>query len=267
MYRLGMAASARLKARGDPMFMRFVRLSIKPEMMNEYVKFFEEVDSKALRQIDGCVFAGLIRPENRSKDCIALTLWKSAEHARVYEESGQYAKLLDQNRPYLIESSEWRVQLSDDLTLEYRPVESEPQVDTFEVTASTEEDAPTEQDLSHMYLRITSVNVQAGKVGAFAQIYTETIIPALKEVDGFRHAFLVESTQDENEVLSVTVWENKEKADIYEKSGRFGYLVDEVKPLLSSLFQWKFSLGSSRKDDVVTSDDLRVEGFEMLTGD
>ena len=86
-------------------------------------------------------------------------------------------------------------------------------------------------------------------------------------MDGFRHAFLVESTQVDNDVLSVTVWENKEKADAYETSGRFDYLVDEIKPLLSSLFQWKFSLGSSGEDHVVTSDDLRVEGFEMLTGD
>jgi heme-degrading monooxygenase HmoA len=247
--------------------MRFVRLSVKPEALQEYVKFFEEVDSKALHKIDGCLFAGLIRAERNSSDCIALTLWKSADHARAYEESGQYAKLLDDNRPFLIDSSEWRVQLSDDLTLQYAPVESEPQVDTFEVTASTEEKAPTEEELSHMFLRITSANVQAGKVGAFGKIYTEKIIPALKQVDGFRHAFLVESTQDASEVLSVTVWESREKADEYEKSGRFSYLVDEVKPLLSSLYQWKFSLDSSKKDNVVTSDDLRVEGFEMLTGD
>ena len=249
------------------MFMRFVRLSVKPELMDDYVKFFEEVDSKALHEIDGCLFAGLIRPENKSKDCIALTLWKSADHARSYEESGQYARLLDQNRPYLIDSSEWRVQLTDDLTLQYAPVQHEPQVDTFEVTASTDEDAPSEEELSHVYLRITSANVQAGKVSSFAKIYTEKIIPALKQVDGFKHAFLVESTQKSSEVLSVTVWESKEKADAYERGGRFSYLVDEVKPLLSSLFQWKFSLDSSRKDSVVTSDDLRVEGFEMLTGD
>lgn len=249
------------------MFMRFVRLSVKPDLMDDYVKFFEDVDSKALHEIDGCLFAGLIRPESKSKDCIALTLWRSADHAREYEESGQYAKLLDQNRPFLIDSSEWRVQLTEDLTLQYAPVVQEPQVDTFEVTASTEDDAPSEEELSHMYLRITSANVQAGKVGDFARIYTEKIIPTLKKVDGFKHAFLVESTQQSNEVLSVTVWESKEKADEYEKGGRFSYLVDEVKPLLSSLFQWKFSLDSSRKDSVVTSDDLRVEGFEMLTGD
>ena len=249
------------------MFMRFVRLSVKPESLDEYVKFFEEVDSKALHKIDGCLFAGLIRADSNSSDCIALTLWKSAGHAQAYEESGQYARLLDDNRPFLIDSSEWRVQLSEDLTLQYAPVESEPQVDTFEVTASTDDDAPTEDELSHMFLRTTTLNVQAGKESAFVKLYTEKIIPALKQVDGFRHAFLVESTQDPSDMLSVTVWENRQKAEAYEASGRFGYLVDEVKPLLSSLFQWKFSLDSSKKDSVVTSDDLRVEGFEMLTGD
>ncbi len=248
------------------MFMRFVRLAVKPELMEDYVKFFEEVDSKALRRIEGCLFAGLIRPE-RSTDCISLTLWKSADHARQYEESGQYARLLDQNRPFLIDSSEWRVQLGDDLTLQYGPVESEPQVDTFEVTAASDDDAPTEEELSHVYLRLTSIGVQPGKEDAFADLYTNTVIPTLKGVDGFRHAFLVESTQVDNDVLSVTVWDNKEKADAYETSGRFDYLLDEIKPLLSSLFQWKFSLGSSGEDQVVTSDDLRVEGFEMLTGD
>ncbi len=249
------------------MFMRFVRLSVKPDQIDEFADFYEDIVAPALHSVDGCLFATLIRDERSARDCISLTLWTSAEHAHEYEQSGQYAELLEKNRPYLIESSEWRVQLTDDLTLEYGPVVNQPEVDTFEVISSTAEEVPSEEELSHMYLRITSANVQQGKVALFDELYRGSIIPALKSVDGFKHAFLVASTESPNELLSVTIWESKDKADAYERSGRFAYLVDQVKPMLSSLFQWKVALDPSKKDNVVTSDDLKVEGFRVLTGD
>ena len=249
------------------MFMRFVRLSVKPDRIDEFADFYDEIVAPALHEVDGCLFATLIRDERAARDCISLTLWASADHARQYEQSGQYAQLLDKNRPYLVESSEWRVQQTDDRTLEYGPVENEPEVDTFEVISSTAEEAPSEEELSHMYLRITSANVQRGKVQMFDEIYRNSIIPALKSVDGFKHAFLVGSTENANELLSVTIWESKQKADAYERSGRFAYLVDKVKPMLSSLFQWKVALDPNKKDSVVTSDDVKVEEFRVLTGD
>ncbi len=249
------------------MFMRFVRLSVKPERIEAYSDFYDDVVAKELHKVDGCLFASLIRDESAPRNCISLTLWSSAEHARKYEDSGRYDELLEQNKPYLLESSEWRVQLTDDLTLEYGPVETKPEVDTFEVTAATTAQAPSEEELSRMYLRITSANVQPGKVEVMKQIYLESVIPALKKVDGFKHAFLVASTENPREVLSVTIWESKEKAEAYERSGQFSYLVDKVKPILSSLYQWKVALDSSKKDRVVTSDDLKVEGFQVLTGD
>ncbi len=249
------------------MFMRFVRLSVKPDLIDEFADFYDEVVASTLHSVEGCLFATLIRDTSSTRDCISLTLWSSAESAKTYEQSGQYDQLLEKNRPFLIESSEWRVQLTEDLTLEYGPVEEKPEVDTFEVISSTAQGAPTEEELSHMYLRITSANVQQGKVEMFDKLYKESIIPALKSVDGFKHAFLVGSTENSNELLSVTVWESKEKADAYERNGQFSYLVDKVKPMLSSLFQWKVALDPSKKDNVVTSDDLKVEGFTVLTGD
>ncbi len=249
------------------MFMRFVRLSVRPELIEEFSDFYDEVVADTLRKVDGCLFAGLIRSESASRDCISLTLWKSAEHAHAYETSGLYDELIDKNRPFLVESSEWRVQLTDDLSLDYGPVNTEPEVDTFEVKASTSEGAPSEEELAKMYLRITSLTVQPNKLDVFDEMYNETIIPALREVDGFRHAFLVASTENPTEVLSVTIWESKEKATAYERVGRFSYLVDQIKPLLSSLFQWRVALDPSKKQNVVTSDDMTVQGYEVLSGD
>ena len=249
------------------MFMRFVKLSVKPNLIDEFAGFYDDVVAPTLHSMDGCLFATLIRDDRSARDCISLTLWTTAEKAKIYERSGQYDALLERNRPYLTESAEWRVQLTEDLTLEYGPVATKPEVDTFEVMSSTAAVAPSREELSHMYLRITSATVQPGKVETFDNLYRKTIIPALRSVDGFRHAFLIGSTENPQDVLSVTIWESKQKADAYERSGRFAYLVDKVKPMLSSLFQWKVALDPNRKQNVVTSDDLKVEGFTVLTGD
>lgn len=249
------------------MFMRFVRLSVKPNLIDEFADFYDEVVASTLHSVDGCLFATLIRDDRSARDCISLTLWTSAEKAQAYERSGKYDALLEKNKPFLVESAEWRVQLTEDLTLEYGPVATKPEVDTFEVMASTADVAPSKDEFSHVYLRITSANVQPGKVEMFDDLYRKTVIPALRSVEGFRHAFLVGSTENPHEVLSVTIWESKEKADAYERNGRFAYLVDKVKPMLSSLFQWKVALDPTRKQSVVTSDDLKVEGFTVLTGD
>ena len=73
--------------------------------------------------------------------------------------------------------------------------------------------------------------------------------------------------QDENEALSVTLWDSKDKADAYEQSGRYAQLLDKATPMLSSLLQWKMALDPSQQASVATSDDMTVAGYHVVTGE
>ena len=107
------------------MYMRFVQLKIQPDKMAGFETFYETRIAPALRDSGGCLFAGLMNNSEHPSECISMTLWRNPQDVERYESGGLYATLLEEADPYLWHSTEWRVQLSDDLTLEYVPVEEE----------------------------------------------------------------------------------------------------------------------------------------------
>ncbi len=249
------------------MYMRFVYLRVKPEKMAAFETFYENRVTPTLHEMKGCLFASLIQSAAHPDECISMTLWNAPEDAQAYEQSGLYETLLKESDPYLADSSEWRIQLSDDLTLEFKPVKEPPVVQAFPVATASAGTAPKEAEPAQMYLRIVSGTVQPGKFEAFKKVYTEEAIPALLATDGCRYAYLIGDMQDSLEALSVTLWDSKEQADAYEQSGRYKQLLDMVVPMLSSLFQWKMALDPSQQASVATSDDISVEGYHVVTGE
>lgn len=248
------------------MYVRFVKLRIKPGMEAAYERYFSTHDAPTMMQNDGCLFAHLVQDESDRDSFIALSFWKSEAHAREYEESGRYAALIARNRPFLEDSAEWRMQLTENLELSYVPVAIEPEVEAFDVAASTIDDVPDERGLSHMYLRIVEGKTDSGMVEDFASAYRQHVIPALRQVDGCRYAYLA-AGRNENEIMSVTLWESKAHAIAYESSGRFGELLATVRPWMSSLTQWKMALDPSKQSMTVTSEDIAVRGFRVLGGE
>ncbi len=246
------------------MYMRFVYLRVKPEKIAAFETFYENRVAPTPRQMKGCLFASLIQSEAHADECISMTLWNALEDAQDYEQSGRYDALIKENEPYLADSSEWRIQLSDDLTLEFKPVKEPPVVQAFPVATASVDAAPTEAGSSPMYLRIVSAKLRPGQFEAFRQHYTEEVIPALLAQKGCRYAYLTQGVEDD-EILSVTLWDRKAYADAYELSGRFDQLIELAEPMLSSLFQWKMSLDPSQQATVATSDDLTVEGYHVVT--
>lgn len=248
------------------MYVRFVKLRVKPGMEAAYERYFREYDAPMMMQNEGCLFAHLIQDESDHDALMALSFWRSEAHARAYEESGRYAALIAKNRPFLEDSSEWRMQLTEDLTLSYVPVAVEPEVESFEVAASSSEAVPTEEGLSHMYLRIVEGKTDPGQVDAFARVYREEVIPALKQIDGCRYAYLA-AGRNENEIMSVTLWESKAHALAYEASGQFDELLSKTRPWMSALTQWKMALDATKQSRTVTSEDVAVRGFRVLGGE
>lgn len=248
------------------MFMRLVHTKINPEKFQDFRKFYDKKVIAELQKTPGCLCAGLMQSEQYRDECISMTLWEQQQHAEAYEESGLFQKLLAQARPYLADSSEWKMQLSKDYTLEYQPVEEEPVVKSFTVVEQKDSDVCDREKSQFMYMRIVSLRLEPGKLQEFRQLYREEIIRALCAVKGCRYAYLTESLKDENEVISVTIWDSKKDAENYERSGLFDKLREKVKHTFSELYQWKMTLEKEFGKKLATSEDMKVNYYSIITG-
>jgi heme-degrading monooxygenase HmoA len=168
--------------------------------------------------------------------------------------------------PFLSDSSEWKIQLSKDFSWEYIPAREEPIVKSFKITASESGNPPMNGTDTPWYIRILSVRLKAGKTEEFAKLYNTEILPVLHQVEGCRYAFLTEGVEERNEVLSVTIWDRKEAADVYEATGLFRKLTRKVQHTFSELYQWKLAVERRSAVQVTSSEDLRVSGYNVVTG-
>ena len=245
------------------MFMRLVQVKIKPEIEPRVNEIYSEKVLSVLQNTLGCLYASLIKSESHPHEYISMSLWESKEHVDAYVESGVYKKVLQDLQPVLADSSEWKIQLSKDLTLEYAAVTEEPVVESYSIeTASSERIAL--QEKSPMHVRLLSLKIRMEKIAAFKEIYKNTIVPALLKVSGCRYAFLSESMKEVNEFISITIWNSAKDSENYENNGLFQELIEKTKPMMTELFQWKMQLGQNTKS--ATSEDIRVEHYSVVAG-
>ena len=248
------------------MFMRLVQLRIKADCLDEMKNLYDTRVIPELQRRKNCLYASLIFNTHNSHECISLTLWNVQSDADAYERSGLYQQLIDESKPYLEDSSEWKIQLSKNLTLEYQPVPEEPVVKSYVVATGKEELLLTPAGALQSYVRIVSAKIQPGKMEEFERIYKEGILPTVRTMKGCRYASLIEGAKDRNEIISMTLWDSKEDADEYERSGWFDALKNRVRHTFSELYQWKMKLEHDTSRQVGTSDDMTVEGYNIVTG-
>jgi heme-degrading monooxygenase HmoA len=247
------------------MHMRLVRIEVKQGVLPMLHSLYSNRIIPALEATAGCRFAGLVQSVHHPEQCLSLTLWNTQEDARTYEAQGVFPQLMNEARPFLSESSEFTIKLSEDLNLEYVPVPNEPVIKSYPIAARSETTAHHASG-GALWLRIVSLKILPGKLEEFKQLYAKHSIPALRTVRGCRYVYLLESADQDHEVLSVTSWESKQDAEAYEKSGLFEQLLETQKHTLSGLYQWKRSLGRERSGQSATSDDVMVEHYTVLIG-
>lgn len=246
------------------MYMRMVQVKVKPGLTSELRLHYHEQIIAALSGISGCRYAGLLQSVHHPEECISLTLWDSEQDSHAYEKSGLFTSLLDRTRPFLLDSTESKIQLSQDLTLEYVPIPEEPVVSVLPVTATSNQAASGDEQGSPMWVRIVSLKIQPGKLEEFKRLYEEQVIPKLRSVRGCRYIYLSERAEKKDEVISVTSWNSKEDAERYEKSGTFELLLRSQEHVLSELYQWKRTTQKEHQGLATTSDDPMVEYFDVL---
>ncbi len=248
------------------MFMRFVQLKVKEDSIRNLTGIYEREIIPALGKVDGCLYAGLIQSAGRLDECISLTLWESASAADDYVAGGTFSKLLESIEPFLAGTSEWKIKLTEDQKVEYVPVGEAPTVKAYNVTLAHPGPGVAPDGGGELYVRILAVRLKAGGMPEFRRIYEHEILPALYETPGCRYAYLTEDVGNPDNALSLTVWNRREDADNYEKSGKFGLLVRKISHLLAGLYQWKMALGKEPGKAAVTSEDMTSEGYHIVTG-
>ena len=248
------------------MFMRFLQLKLKPENINYFKIFYETDVIGELRSTPGCLFAGLIKSKPEDNEFISLTFWEKQEHAESYESGGTFDKLLVKAKPYLDESAEWKLQLSEDMELQYVPEEEDPVVKKYVVAVQNNDASEFLSKPSNMFVRVLSLIIQQDKLDEFKNLYSSIIIPEFKSTKGCRYVFLTESVSQSNEFISVTIWDSKHDADVYESTGKFQELTDKIKHTFSQLYLWKVSLEKDYGKKITTSEDFKIEQYDIVTG-
>ncbi len=248
------------------MFMRLVQVKVRPEMADRLPILYSDKIIPTLQQTPGCLYASLIKSDEHPEESISMTLWETPESAEAYEQGGLFQRLMNEVTPLLSDSSEWKIQLSKDFNWEYVPTREEPVVKSFKITTATSSYPPTSGTDAPWYVRILSVRLKPGKTEKFAGLYNAEILPVLRKVEGCRYAFLTEGVEERNEVISVTIWDRKEAADVYEASGLFRKLTRKVQHTFSELYQWKLSVEKRSAVQVTSTEDLTVSGYNVVTG-
>ena len=248
------------------MYMRFVQIKVQPDKMAAFEEFYHRRVAAALRDTGGCLFACLMNSNEHPSECVSMSLWRDPKDVEQYETGGLYTQLLEESEPFFWNSTEWRVKLSDDMRLEYVPVKEEPVAEAFSIATDSDEGRGIESASSNMYLRILSGQVKPGRFDDLSEAYTK-LIPEILAVDGCRYASLIRGNDDENEVLSVTLWDSKAQADEYHNHGRFREFASRIQPFMSSVLQWTMTLSDSARAREAISTDAIIEGYQVVMGD
>lgn len=107
-----------------------------------------------------------------------------------------------------------------------------------------------------MLMRLVEATLKPGTLEEFESIYRREILPVLEETPGCRFAGLLKSVDESNRLVSLTLWENKERVRSYVDSGLFQKNLDRAEPYLQESAEWKIQL---TKEDTLDYQPVKQE--------
>jgi heme-degrading monooxygenase HmoA len=244
------------------MFLRMVTTAIRVEESERNAAAYAGSIFPALRTTPGCVFAALLQNTNNPKECISLTIWNSQKESFDYEESGLYHQLVESLRPFFAESSEWKLELSADLSLEYTPIKEEPTVKRFDDSVTGSEHI-SDLKATPFAVQILTVRIREDKVHEFENIFSAEIHPKYKTQKGFIDLILV---HQDREYRIISFWD--ETVDILSPSGVdvSSEVQRSIRSVIPSFVQWQ----SSQKNTSIisaSSEDVKSTIYRCLTAE
>jgi quinol monooxygenase YgiN len=249
------------------MFMRILKLNVDPKFIKEFTDFYENTVEPKLQTVDGCLFATFIKSKPDKDEFVSLTFWETQQKAEDYEKSGVFKNLYEQASKYFSEATdEWKIQLTENMEIQYTRPEDEPEITKYDVAVQNGKDKSLIKQDESMFLRIVSLKIQPGKMDEFKKLYSEIVIPSFKRTPGCRNAFLTQSISEGSEFISISVWDNKESAVAHETSDEYIDMINKVKHTFSKFYQWKMSLEKERGSNIRTTDDMKIDHYDVVTG-
>ena len=107
-----------------------------------------------------------------------------------------------------------------------------------------------------MFMRLVQMRVNRDKILEFEKVYERMIIPTLQHTPGCVYAGLVQSLEDENDGISITLWSHQDDALAYERGGKYAESLEVARPFFSDSSEWRVQL----------SVDLRPEFWPVAPG-
>lgn len=244
------------------MFLRMVTHAIRSNEAEHMAELYHRTVITALRTTPGCVFAALLQNTANAQECISLTIWNTPKDSFDYEESGLFQQLVNALRPYFVESNEWKLELSEDLSLEYTPIQSEPTVERY-----NESDEGAKQiaamKANPFAVQILTLSVQEEKIQEFRTIFSSEIHPKFKTHKGFIDLILVRQNR---EFHIISFWD--ETVDIQSASGihSINDLLKSIYSILPSFIRWKVSHRSTSHTSA-SSEDIKATVLRSLVAE
>ena len=244
------------------MFLRLVSMGVQAEHTAMFAKAYDENVISVLRHQPGCSFASLLQNVDDHKDCISLTIWDSKEETDEYEKSGVFKKLVESLRTFYEESNEWELKLTDDLSIEYTPVQTDPSLKQFN-DDDTEKEYIQKFNVTPYAAKIITLTVQPDKIQEFQDIFASKLIPKFKEQKGFIHIILLRKN---NEFNIISFWD--ETIDFNSASGEqpLRSLTRSVYEVLPSTVQWQVSHKAARSS-YASSEEIKAAVYRCLIGE
>jgi heme-degrading monooxygenase HmoA len=196
------------------------------------------------------------------QECISLTIWNSRKESIDYEESGLYRKLVDELRPFFVESTEWKLELSENLSLEYTPIKVEPTVERFDDPVAGSDNI-SRLKAKPFAAHILEITVREDQSGAFEAKFTFDIHPKYQAHKGFIDLILV---REHHKFHIVSFWD--ETVDIGSTSGIYSVdqLLESVYKILPSFVRQQIDHGSGMRTSA-SSEDIKSTVYRCLTAE
>lgn len=244
------------------MYLRMVTHSVHEGKEADMAAAYEQTIFPALRSTPGCIFAALLHNTSDKSECVSLTIWKTRQEALAYEAGGLYNTLVEVLRPFFAASNEWKLELSEDLSLEYTPISVEPTIERFaDSVAGSEEIARLKA--KPFAVQILSLTVQEDRKKAFEDIFASEIHPRFRQHKGFIELLLL---RQEREYYIISFWDGT--VDIMAPSGvdSVSELIESIRGVLPSFIRWKLSHRSADRTSA-SSKDIRATVHRCLVAE
>ena len=244
------------------MFLRMVTHAMRSEESEKMAETYHRSVISNLRTTKGCVFASLLQNTINTQECISLTLWDSQKESFDYEESGLYKQLVDSLRTFFVASDEYELKLSEDLSLEYTPIQLEPTVERFNNSVAGSEDI-SRLKANPFAVQILALTVQEDQIHTFENIFSSDIHPKYKTHKGFIDLILL---RQKREYHIISFWD--ETVDIQSTSGihSINELLASIYKILPSFIRWKVS-HSSAVHTSASSEDIKATVHRCLAAE